>query len=551
MKEIVIEYKELKNRKYLNALFLLSAILSFGYGIIHPTIGMDDTGIETYFTQGLAPKVGRWTLFLLNKILHVSEFTPFFVDAIGLILLYFAVLAFIVYFKKLSNNSIHTIGYAAFGCLFLTSPFMGEVFIYYLHNGIGLSFLLVALSAICMLKVTKEGKMNNLLWASIMLSLSIGCYESFALVYILTVCLTFFYEAMQQEGDKDKLGKRFKKFLLKCFYYVVPLVLSMVTRTIVSKLITKALKIDLSARSITQINGWKDSSFLETIKRLVTNFALRYVVNGVSLVAVRVFALSMIAFFAVIILLSIIRKNAWIFVWGFAMMLSVWLLIPVELTITPYRASQAVVLLVAVSAMIISDSILSFAKESKKALKAAEYCLIVLLFVVTFNQGFALNRYFYFDDLKYKNDVFVARSIGENLMSRFDCDKPVAFVGEYVMPKYLRDYVYLSFDSPKYHFIADNLKYSLRDGFYEYVDNDYGYRLYEIGSQDPLAWMSWAKLDEKQLEIYKFMEMNGFSFVPASEEMIDSAKVLAQDMPSWPKDGYIIETDEMIIVKIQ
>ena len=47
---------------------LLIAVLSFATQILNPTVGIDVTSFKIYFVDGVSPAVGRWCIFLLNKI---------------------------------------------------------------------------------------------------------------------------------------------------------------------------------------------------------------------------------------------------------------------------------------------------------------------------------------------------------------------------------------------------------------------------------------------------------------------------------------------------
>ena len=69
--------KLINDRVYLVIMFL-TLISSYGYAITHSGIGMDDTAVDLYFHDGLAPYVGRWTLFVLGKVIQLDRYAPFF-----------------------------------------------------------------------------------------------------------------------------------------------------------------------------------------------------------------------------------------------------------------------------------------------------------------------------------------------------------------------------------------------------------------------------------------------------------------------------------------
>lgn len=59
-----------KNKVYLLPL-VLTAVLAYGFMVTHPAVGIDDTPYAYYFQEGLAAIVGRWVLYLLNKVFLV------------------------------------------------------------------------------------------------------------------------------------------------------------------------------------------------------------------------------------------------------------------------------------------------------------------------------------------------------------------------------------------------------------------------------------------------------------------------------------------------
>lgn len=72
-------HKLCENRLYMGIL-LLTAVCAYGYKVTNVTIGIDDTPSLYYFEEGLIAIVGRWVLFLLNKVITLAEFVPFVTD---------------------------------------------------------------------------------------------------------------------------------------------------------------------------------------------------------------------------------------------------------------------------------------------------------------------------------------------------------------------------------------------------------------------------------------------------------------------------------------
>ena len=103
----------LKQKKYMIPL-LVTAIFSYGFMVVNPTIGIDDTASERFFQDGLEPYMGRWTLFLLNKVLRLAEFAPLITELIGVIFLILSVTLWCVAFKRIQSSKLPLWGYTFF-----------------------------------------------------------------------------------------------------------------------------------------------------------------------------------------------------------------------------------------------------------------------------------------------------------------------------------------------------------------------------------------------------------------------------------------------------
>ena len=95
----------LKNRMYL-CILLLTAICAYGYKVTNVTIGIDDTPSLYYFEEGLIAIVGRWVLFLLNKICSIAEFLPFLTDFAAVVLLVIAAIVWSALFYSVFGEKI-------------------------------------------------------------------------------------------------------------------------------------------------------------------------------------------------------------------------------------------------------------------------------------------------------------------------------------------------------------------------------------------------------------------------------------------------------------
>ena len=127
-------------------ILLLTAVCAYGYKVTNVTIGIDDTPSLYYFEEGLIAIVGRWVLFLLNKVITLAEFVPFVTDFAAVILLIAAAIVWSALFYSVFGEKFPVTGYAFFAAVFVSCPLISEVFTYFLHNGIAIGYLSCAVS---------------------------------------------------------------------------------------------------------------------------------------------------------------------------------------------------------------------------------------------------------------------------------------------------------------------------------------------------------------------------------------------------------------------
>ena len=87
MNGLLKDIKWLLSQKLYVVALTITAACGYGFAIVNPIIGIDDTAVELYLGEGLEVAMGRWTIYLLNKIFYMAEFSPFMMELVGVILL--------------------------------------------------------------------------------------------------------------------------------------------------------------------------------------------------------------------------------------------------------------------------------------------------------------------------------------------------------------------------------------------------------------------------------------------------------------------------------
>jgi len=344
----------------------LTAVCCYGFLITHQTVGIDDTPYAYYFEEGLNAIVGRWFLFLLNKVFRVSDFTPFLTDFAGVLIFMVGVTVWCVLLHSVCKEQVSMWGYVFFSCIFLSCPLIAEVYTYYLHNGISIGYLCTGIS-LCFFKelagqaASWSGKQrgdcegdygrgafhgSRAFWGRVLaagagtavfLVVALGCYESFMIVWLVGVCLVLLTESY--------MGIRVRVFL-SLLWGAAAAVLAIVLRSVVIAVIIRVfglgdMRDEAVLRSITEMLGWifEPGAFAE-FAMAVKRFYVMYGVFAYAYYPIKIFVFSA----AFLILFggyrSIRQKNGWIVVLTLGSLAMPFLLVVIEGKATLYRAAQ-------------------------------------------------------------------------------------------------------------------------------------------------------------------------------------------------------------------
>ena len=533
-KEFIQEWKAMiRQRGYLIAVSL-TAVLGYGYLWMHPAINVDDTSMVRYFYDGLAPQVGRWTLFVLNKIFKIARFSPLITDFLGVMLMASGATVFCILLKRQSGNRLHPMVYPAFSCLMISYPLIYEVYTYYLHNGIGLAYLLTML-ALYMAWESKSWKC----WIPVgfLVSAAISCYESFATVYLLGIFLCIMVRLVMTE---EKMG--FVPYVKMVIWHVIPVAVGMVLRTVICRGLLFALGLEPIMRSVGGSVRWIISSdALNILMTMVKTFARYYVLNGVANLSIALFLIAMVIMVVYSIICAVKAKKWLILLNGIAVIVSPWLISFIQGQVGIYRSMQALPLFVAFCIVLLLDRLLR-AKRFWAKMTAG-----FLLIVVLYNQVFELNHWFYVDYLCYEEDVRRCDNIALDIARQATLDKPIVFIGKWKDSGILEKYAYVEEDRLAYTILAkvdDMFGRSGDDGEkkqYAVVQNPVWYPMFD-----------WAvdAFDEPGTELIQFFRMNGYALLMPETSMKENALILAETMAVWPKEGSVLEMEDYVIVKL-
>lgn len=556
----------------------LAAIGSYGFLITHQTVGIDDTPYAYYFEEGLVAIVGRWVLFLLNKIVRISDFSPFLVDFAAVLIFMAAVTVWSTLLYSVLKDGLPMWGYVFFACFFIANPLLSEVFTYYLHNGVAIGYFCCGISLICLregllrLAGRRKGEKGAFkkyimpfVMSAVFLFIAIGCYESFMIVWLLGVLLVLLTERIIGlcRGVFASLG-----------IAAVIAVAGIVLRSIMIVLVTKSfgleyLQGEAVQRSMTEMVSWifqpgAQAEFNMVLKRIF----IMYGVFAYAYYPIFIFVMAAVVMFVYGVVRSFQKKDVWIVILTIGCFVVSFLLIVIEGKATLYRSAQFLPVICAYGAALAVYAVHNFGVwlcERKRGAKGKKLtagtggilpgrvhkwlngALALVLSVILFNQCSDMNKWFYVDYLKYEDAKNTMNQIAYELEKSFDISKPVIFTGTYNLPRSIVEDAYVGYNTPVFYKmkrLADKVDPQLLE---KYNRGEYGVWVAQTPALSVLDWGRYAF--DSDAELVRFFAMHGHTLQPLTDiSLYEEAEVYSLNLPQFPAEGSIVDRGEYIVV---
>ena len=565
-------HKLCENRLYMGIL-LLTAVCAYGYKVTNVTIGIDDTPSLYYFQEGLIAIVGRWVLFLLNKVISLAEFVPFVTDFAAVLLLIAAAIVWSALFYSVFGEKIPVVGYAFFAAVFVSCPLISEVFTYFLHNGIAIGYLSCAVSLCFMrewqssIRKQRNGSglgeklfcpsVTKLAAAAVFLWIAMGCYESFMILWLAGLLLLLLSERIclgtertARTGERGVFGTLAGGALAA--------LAAVLLRSLMIVVLTKVFRLEYLQgeavqRSVTEMLGWmvQPGAFGELAMILKRTFVL-YGVFAYAYLPIRIFVLSAVVI-TVVTLVRVIRgRDLWALILLPAAYLAAFSLLFIEGKATLYRSAQFVPVFCGYGALLFASIIYELTGSPGRGVHR-KLCLgtrgiaVAVLVVITWNQCMDMTKWFYIDKQKYDAAVKTVDQIALDLERDFDTSKPVIFTGNYEIPYSIVKDAYVSYGDRKYYKmkrLTDLIDPDLLDKY------NRGSKGVWVAQTPALSVIDWGRYAfDSDAELVRFFEMHGHRLV-ACEDIDRYAKAEEEslNLPEYPQDGYIVDKGDYIIV---
>ncbi len=509
---------------------VVTATLAYWYIIVYQPISIDALSVDRYI-HGMLIGQGRLTQTIVGQIINLESHNFALYDTIGLVLLLIAILVIgVVLDNIIKPKNLFPI--MIFSCLYITYPLMYEYFIFgacLLATGGATLFIALALY----FSLKKQRKLYHLILSTVLIMFALSWYESFVLAYICVLCLVLVLWYYKNPNLEKKSKTIFNIMLLQATIVMFVIILNYTTVEIV-KYIFSIPSNYFAAKG----SAWGN---FNTLSESVNYFLSSIVKDSVSKVFCYFpFTLLYIAYFVllVIIIIDLVKHKDFMLLIIELGMFATTIMFTVYMgVVSPYRIEMAWgpfisgVFLLALTKIMALD---------KKKVTSVAYVLLVAAIA---GQCVSLNISQRNENARYINEVSVIESIESNPIIKKNTDKPVVFIGRYNFPNEI------------------NKRYLIKENSIAYKIYDWGvdignihetnaeYRKYYSIGKSYLAWGIDA-FGEANTENYKFAEYLGYSITPCTKEQYFEANEIYADIPSYPNDGYIVDTNEYVVVKL-
>ncbi len=481
-----------QNKRFL---FLLAGacVLSYGFSITHYSIGIDTTRTQYYITDlGLVGQ-GRLTGILIDRLLFPLGQIPFWSLSVGIMFLYCAVVLLAMLFTRILKDRVNQNALTIFGTVMVSYPMLNETYIYG-HIGYNINFLLTALVLYSLYDLLSGFSIKKAILPAIIMVFSISYNESYCAVVLVGTFIILILQLISAEGEKLSLKK--------AFLFFVAVLGILVAAIIAEKVVEKAAILVLHPQSLGGANNdmeWQQYGILGAAKLLSIGIIYRYILSAYWYFPTAALCVSALIIVVVSIYLAIGKKRPIALLLAAGLLLSVISLSLIKGHVAHYRMCTAFAPFIGFTAMLV------YLLLNKKWMRIIYGVLMIVLVV---NQTRALNNWFVNDYLRYENDKEIALQTAKDLERDFDTSKPVVFVGNTAM-------------APQVNKVATN-------------------------GLPIIGWATITGQSDEQMHI--FMLMHGHEFVEGTQSMIDNGRMLAENQAVYPKEGYIVDYDDFIVV---
>lgn len=239
MRDLYEGIKKLLQDKAFVVFVVFTALLSFGFGITHVSVGIDDLCFDRYVMGTWMLSANRWGTWAFYNLFKITSFSPFWLELLTVTMYFMTALVICSALKIITKDKLSKVSYILLGAGYISFPILCFQFLYQSTNiTVAFSNLIFILVAYLIWDNLKNKK--NKLWFILYMFLgafSVACYESciqtFAVVALIFTVMWVLY-------SEDKV--KFKDIFVHGIIYILVLAISIGLYLGIGKLITMHLE---------------------------------------------------------------------------------------------------------------------------------------------------------------------------------------------------------------------------------------------------------------------------------------------------------------------
>ncbi|GHU52265.1 hypothetical protein AGMMS49975_07700 [Clostridia bacterium] len=506
-----------EHSKFYWVCLILATILCYGFTLTNYSVGHDDSLFSRYIENGTSIAQGRWGYNFWKMIFDVFEFLPFWEDFFAVTLMFFGTLVWAYLLKKVSKGKFDEIPQTIFSCAMMTFPYIAYHFIFMINSierGIVFIFIPTALLVFYDIIEIKFTVKRAIMFVLLVLTAGTGIKSACAPPLFLLGGFFMMALLMIMYAENSREKYTIKKCVLIGLKFAALFVIVYILDYFTAKLFQHIHNVKPN-NYVDSYMAWdfsqgRRAAFLDFAKNAVNRFFRLPLLWKISAIIIGISSLTASVVFAV-------RKKQ-----------PSLILAALGVIISPYvfviysgnLSSTATGRVFAPAGLAFAYILAMFYMLTRNVAvwKIQIKAIIGFLCVLVVIQQTKLSNEIYFDDyLRYQYDLQIMSTVVNDISASNPYNKPIVFVGQLNQSK-----------NSKSRSGKSRMPSLLVAG----------------GRQISLSGELAAT------NFFNTMRLLGYEYTQATN--LDNDKLREQffDMPVYPKDGYVKNTGDYIIIKL-
>lgn len=523
--------------------FIVSAVvilLGYGYSLTNVSISTDDTAFDMYFDYGYSLRMGRIVMTLIQKVLDIVEFTPFWTELIAVLFLMLAAWRMAFVLNEKSSGRLSRLFAAAFVCIFVSFPLINEIFIYSsMSVSVGMGYFLSVYALEYLYLYCREKRKSSLVFSVFFLICAISLYESFVPVFFCFTMISVFTEMRYERIPPVEVVK---KALPSIGIGAASILINFVLGQICIR-IGNLASLNISANKDIV---WTEQSVGQSLKSVLRTLFYDQLIAGAEYLPILIFVVATLLLTIITIRRMMKQRSISPLICLAGIYISAELIVFLQGQ-TYYRSCQAFAMIVAFAGAVCVEKLYQI-KLRKLAIGVAAVTVLV--------QTQDLSRWFYLENQCSEAESNLVSNLIADMKKEGLENKRIAFIydlDDITSFDYYGSYYSISTNSfirKAANSIASKFAYTSSPEFIYELNRkhnqtnclttylQYGVYAFENGVMGP------------NYELKKYMAPYFFHFEQVTWDEWHEAQVIAEDIDSYPSNNYWKDMGDYIIVKI-